>query len=128
MKGKLVRSQVDGVQFTLRVTPRGGRNAVEGWARDVAGAGLLKVRVTAAPENGKANAALTVLLAATFAVPKKAVTIRSDAAARISSIVRHIYRQTHAESDRYPLFSNLSRCDAHFVANTISQFRGFRQR
>jgi uncharacterized protein len=86
MKGRQVRSQVDGVQFTLRVTPRGGRNAVEGWVRDADGAGLLKVRVTAAPEDGKANAALTVLFAATFAVPKKAVTIHSGAAARIKRV------------------------------------------
>ena len=86
MKEKQVRSRVDGVQFMLRVTPRGGRNAVEGWARDADGAELLKVRVTAAPENGKANAALTVLLAGTLAVPKKAVTIRSGAAARIKRV------------------------------------------
>jgi hypothetical protein len=46
----------------------------------------------------------------------------------ISRIVGHIYRKTYAESDPYPLFSNHSRCDAHFVSNTISQFRGFMER
>ena len=86
MKGNLVRSQVDGVQFRLRVTPRGGRNTIEGWVRDAEGGMLLKARVAAAPEDGKANVALTALLARTLDVLKKAVAIRSGAAARIKRV------------------------------------------
>jgi hypothetical protein len=86
MKGNPVRSQVDGVQFRLRVTPRGGRDTVEGWVRDAEGGMLLKARVAAAPEDGKANVPLTALLAKTLAVPKNAVTIRSGAAARIKRV------------------------------------------
>jgi uncharacterized protein YggU (UPF0235/DUF167 family) len=86
MKGKLLRSQVDGVQFRLRVAPRGGRDIVEGWVRDAEGGMLLKARVAAAPENGKANVALSVLLAKTLDVPKKTVGIRSGAAARIKRV------------------------------------------
>lgn len=74
------------MQFTLRVTPRGGRDAVEGWVRDAEGGMLLKARVAAAPEDGKANVALTALLAKTLAVPKNSVTIRSGAAARIKRV------------------------------------------
>ena len=86
MKGNPVRSQVDGVQFRLRVTPRGGRDTVEGWVRDAEGGMLLKARVAAAPEDGKANVPLTALLTKTLAVPKNAVTIRSGAAARIKRV------------------------------------------
>jgi hypothetical protein len=44
MKGKPVRNQVDGVQFKLRVMPRGGRDTVEVWVRDAEGGMLLKAR------------------------------------------------------------------------------------
>src|SRR5260370_34789879 len=88
MKAKPARSQAEGVRFTIRVTPRGGRDAIEGLGRDADGAVLLKARVAAPPEDGKANAALTALLAKTFEVPKKSVTIRSGAAARVKRVER----------------------------------------
>ncbi len=74
---------MDGEQFRLRVTPRGGRETVEGWVRDAECGMLLKARVAAAPEVGKASVALTTLLAKMLGVPKKAVAIRSGATARI---------------------------------------------
>lgn len=74
------------ITFSVRLTPKGGRDVVEGWARDAKGAPILKARVAAPPERGKANAALVSLLAEFFAVPEKAVTIASGAAARIKRI------------------------------------------
>jgi uncharacterized protein YggU (UPF0235/DUF167 family) len=47
---------------------------------------LLRARVAAAPEDGKANVALTALLARMLDVPKKVVAIRSGAAARIKRV------------------------------------------
>lgn len=75
-----------GMRLALRVTPKAGRNAVDGLVRDAKGALMLKARVSAPPEDGKANAALIDLLAETFAVPKKAVTIISGAAARTKHV------------------------------------------
>lgn len=49
---------------------------------DAQGAKLLKARVRAAPENGKANLALVELLADTLGVAKSAVRIVSGATAR----------------------------------------------
>jgi uncharacterized protein YggU (UPF0235/DUF167 family) len=51
------------MQIAVRVTPRGGRDAVDGWIRDDAGRLLLKVRVAAAAAEGQANDAVIALLA-----------------------------------------------------------------
>ena len=51
------------MRLSVRVTPRGGRDAVDGWTRDDAGRPVLKVRVAAAAADGKANAAVIGLRA-----------------------------------------------------------------
>lgn len=47
------------------------------------GSVVLQARVTAPPDKGKANAALIVLVAQAFGVPKTAVSIASGAASRL---------------------------------------------
>jgi hypothetical protein len=74
------------VQFAVRVTPKGGRDAVEGWTRDADGRPLLKVRVAAAPEDGGANAAVQALLAKALRRPKSALRLVAGHAARIKRI------------------------------------------
>jgi uncharacterized protein len=54
----------------LRVTPRAGRNEI-GAVRD----GRLLVKVTAAPEDGKANAAVIKLLSKAWHVPATSMEI-----------------------------------------------------
>lgn len=76
----------DGIQVVVRVTPKGGRNAFEGVARDANGKAMLKLRVAAAPEDGKANSAVVALLAQQFRVPKTAVTILRGARARVKQV------------------------------------------
>ena len=59
----------------VRVTPRGGGDAVIGWEGDV-----LRVRVAAAPADGEANRAVIALLAKSFGVAKREIEIvRGDA-------------------------------------------------
>jgi uncharacterized protein (TIGR00251 family) len=70
------------ITFSVRVTPKGGRDAVDGWGRDAKGARILKARVSAPPDDGKANAALVSLLAKAFSVPRSAVMIMAGAASR----------------------------------------------
>lgn len=44
--------------------------------------GMLKIRVTAAPVDGRANEAVLALIAHTFGVPKSRVTLEQGAGAR----------------------------------------------
>lgn len=74
------------MRLAVRVTPKGGRNAADGWARDGAGRPYLKVRVSAAPSEGEANAAVTLFLAKALKVPKSAVRIVSGETARVKMI------------------------------------------
>lgn len=74
------------MRLTVRVTPRGGREAVEGWARDEAGRPVLKVRVAAAAADGAANAAVLILLAKTLGRPKSALRIVRGETARVKQI------------------------------------------
>lgn len=74
------------VVFAVRLTPKGGRDAVEGWAAASDGSEHLKVRVRAVPENGKANTALLALLADRLDVPKSALRLVSGATARLKRI------------------------------------------
>src|ERR1051325_3401703 len=70
------------LRFSVRLTPRGGRDAIEGWAADASGRALLKVRVAAPPVDGAANAALVRLIAKALGRPRSAVTIVSGETGR----------------------------------------------
>lgn len=72
--------------LAVRLTPRGGRDAVDGWAADAEGRPYLKVRVSAPPVEGEANAALVALLAKRLAVPRSAVRVASGASARLKRL------------------------------------------
>ena len=76
----------DGVVLAVRLTPKGGRDAIDGVARMADGQALLKVRVSAAPSEGEANAALVKLLARTLGVPARDVTLISGASSRLKRL------------------------------------------
>jgi uncharacterized protein (TIGR00251 family) len=68
-------------RFTVRLTPRGGRDAIDGWQDET-----LRVRVSAAPAEGKANDALLRLLAKALDVPRSRLRIASGASSRTKVI------------------------------------------
>jgi hypothetical protein len=74
------------VRLRARLTPRGGRDRVEGLAHDAEGTPHLTVRVSAAPVDGEANAALVALLARTLRVAKRDVSLAAGTSSRIKTI------------------------------------------
>lgn len=74
------------MRLAVRVTPRGGRDAVEGWTRDEAGRPVLKLRVAAAAADGAANAAVAALVARALGTPKSQVTLLRGQTARVKQL------------------------------------------
>ncbi|NQE62370.1 DUF167 family protein [Caulobacter sp. RHG1] len=72
--------------LAVRLTPRGGRDAVDGWALDADGRPYLKVRVASPPVDGAANAALTAFLAKTLKISRSAVRLTSGETARVKRL------------------------------------------
>jgi hypothetical protein len=65
----------------IRVTPRAARDEIAGWR----GSELL-VRVTAAPEAGKANVAVERTIADALGLPKSAVRVVRGHSARVKQV------------------------------------------
>jgi uncharacterized protein (TIGR00251 family) len=72
--------------ITVRLTPKGGRDAIEGYETLADGRTVLKVRVRAAPSDGEANAALGRVLAKALGVPPSRVNIVGGATSRIKRV------------------------------------------
>jgi uncharacterized protein len=77
----------DGLFVDVRLTPRGGRDAIEGIESRSDGRAVLKARVRAAPSDGEANDALCRLIARALDVPARDVTIATGATARIKRVL-----------------------------------------
>ena len=80
------RYSSDGISIALRVTPRGGRDDVDGIETLADGRAVVKVRVRAIADGGAANKAVTVLLARALRVPKASVKILSGATSRLKQV------------------------------------------
>ncbi|MEX0752160.1 MAG: DUF167 family protein [Xanthobacteraceae bacterium] len=75
-----------GLAVSLRLTPKGGRDAIEGTECLADGRAVLKARVRAAASEGAANEALVRLIAKTLDVAPRRVTIAAGATARIKRL------------------------------------------
>ena len=76
----------DGVIVDVRLTPRGGRDAIEGVERRADGRVVLKARVRAAPFEGQANTALCRLFADMLDTAPRQVTLVAGSNARVKRI------------------------------------------
>lgn len=74
------------MRIAVRVTPRGGRDAVEGVAADAGGAPHLKVRVAAAPVEGAANDAVEKALAKWLGVRRSDVEVVGGETGRLKQV------------------------------------------
>jgi uncharacterized protein YggU (UPF0235/DUF167 family) len=65
----------------VRVTPRGGRDALSGWQD-----GVLRVRLAAAPVDGQANESLVRFLAKTAGLPARSVRVAGGDHSRMKRV------------------------------------------
>ncbi|KAA2236828.1 DUF167 family protein [Salinarimonas soli] len=86
MGGEPWRVSATGLEVRVRLTPRGGRDAVDGVETLSDGSRVLKARVRAVPEGGAANDALCRLVAAALRCPGRAVTMSAGHAARLKTL------------------------------------------
>ena len=80
------RAVADGLVVAVRLTPKGGRDAIDGIEQLADGRGVVKVRVRAAPSEGAANAALIRLMADALDTARRNVSLTAGAAARIKQV------------------------------------------
>ena len=80
------RYAASGISIALRVTPRGGRDDIDGIEQLADGRSVLKVRVRAIADGGEANKAVLVLLAKSLGVLKASVRLLSGATSRLKQI------------------------------------------
>ncbi|HEY2229574.1 MAG TPA: DUF167 family protein [Xanthobacteraceae bacterium] len=76
----------DGLLLVVRVTPKGGRDAIDGIADLADGSCVLKVRVRSAASDGEANAALLRLMAGALRVAARDVSLLAGEKARIKRL------------------------------------------
>lgn len=70
----------------LRVTPNAAADRIEGTEQRDDGTAVLRLRVTAVPDKGKANAAAVALLSKAIGVPKSAITLVAGETARLKTL------------------------------------------
>lgn len=75
-----------GATLRVRVTPNAGADRIEGTEIRDDGEAVLRVRVAAVPDKGKANAAVMALIAKTLDLPKSAISVVSGETSRIKSL------------------------------------------
>ena len=80
------RFSTQGISVALRVTPRGGRDDVDGIETLANGKTVVKVRVRAIADGGEANRAVIELLAKALGVPKRQVRILSGVTSRLKQV------------------------------------------
>ena len=86
MAGDPWTAAADGVVIDVRLTPRGGRDAIDGIEQRADGRAVLKVRVRAMPAAGEANAALCLTIARALGIAPRQVTLAGGATSRLKRI------------------------------------------
>ncbi len=76
-----------GVSLAVRVTPRGGRDNIDGCETLADGRPVLKIRVRVIAESGAANAAVVQLLSKALGVARSNIRISSGATSRQKQII-----------------------------------------
>ena len=80
------RYSPQGLSIALRVTPRGGRDGIDGIEMLADGRPVVKVRVRAIAEGGEANRAVMAVLAKALGVRKSDIRILAGATSRLKHV------------------------------------------
>lgn len=80
------RAVAGGVLLDLRVTPKSGRDAIDGIEQLASGQTILKLRVRALPTDGEANDAIAVLIAKSLKLPKSKVSLERGGTSRVKTL------------------------------------------
>ncbi len=77
-----------GLAIRLRLTPKSSRETIGGVEATAEGPAVT-ARVRAVPEDGRANAALEILVAGWLGVPRSSVAVTSGARSRVKRVTVH---------------------------------------
>jgi uncharacterized protein (TIGR00251 family) len=91
--------------ITIKVIPKASFNQIVGWEN-----GMLKIRLTAAPEKGKANQELIDFLSKKLKIPKSKISIIHGEAARMKKV---LIRDLKNKRSLHQLFSSLLPPSSH---------------
>jgi uncharacterized protein YggU (UPF0235/DUF167 family) len=80
------RAVPGGLRLNVRVTPNAGADRIDGFEIRADGNSVLRLRVAAVPDRGKANAAVIALLARALAIPRSAVTLTAGETSRLKTL------------------------------------------
>jgi len=80
------RRTKDGVVVSCRLTPKGGRDAIDGVAHLADGSAVLAARVRSAPQGGEANQALCALLADRLGAPASNARVVAGSKSRLKQV------------------------------------------
>ena len=80
-------SAAGGIALAVRLTPKGGRDGIDGIESLADGRKVLKARVRAAPSEGEANDALLRMIAKALEIPARSVSLTGGATARLKRIL-----------------------------------------
>lgn len=80
------RLSPSGLSLFVRVTANAGRDAIDGVEIRDDGSAVLRLRVSAVPDKGRANAAVVALVAKALGLPKSAVSLTSGETARLKTL------------------------------------------
>jgi uncharacterized protein len=80
------RATPEGVIVACRLTPKGGRDAIDGVAQLADGSPVLAARVRSAPQAGEANQALCALLADRLGAPATGARVVAGSKSRLKQV------------------------------------------
>jgi uncharacterized protein len=76
----------DGVVVSCRLTPKGGRDAIDGVTELADGSSVLAARVRCAAQDGEANRALCALLAERLGAPSSSARMVAGSKSRLKQV------------------------------------------